>query len=68
MKLNDFKIDQIFFTATGAWKCLDVGTRTVVARPVRLEYEDWAWDAVEADVFYPHDFDGCFLTSKERAQ
>lgn len=31
MKHSDFRIGTIFFTATGKWKCTDVGTRVIVA-------------------------------------
>lgn len=31
MKHSDFQIGTIFFTATGKWKCTDVGTRVIVA-------------------------------------
>ena len=31
MKHSDFRIGTIFFTATGKWKCTDIGTRVIVA-------------------------------------
>ena len=31
MKHSDFQIGTEFFTATGKWRCTDVGTRVVVA-------------------------------------
>jgi hypothetical protein len=36
MKHNDFKIDCQFTTATGTWKCTDVGTRTIIAVSLAL--------------------------------
>ncbi len=31
MKHNDFSIGHEFYTATGEWRCTDLGTRTIVA-------------------------------------
>lgn len=31
MKHSDFQIGTEFFTATGKWRCTDVGTRVIVA-------------------------------------
>ena len=31
MKHSDFHIGTEFYTATGKWRCTDVGTRTIVA-------------------------------------
>lgn len=31
MRREDFAIGQTFYTATGRWRCTDVGTRVVVA-------------------------------------
>ncbi len=31
MKYSDFHIGTEFFTATGKWRCTDVGTRVIVA-------------------------------------
>ena len=31
MKLEDFSIGREFWTETGAWRCTDVGTRTICA-------------------------------------
>lgn len=31
MKHREFSIGMTFFTATGAWRCTDIGTRVVVA-------------------------------------
>lgn len=35
MEHKDFRIGLEFWTATGAWRCTDVGTRTIVA--IKLE-------------------------------
>ena len=42
MKHSDFKIGLEFLTATGRWRCTDVGARTIAA--VRLDLDhDPAW-------------------------
>jgi hypothetical protein len=38
MKHSNFRIGLEFMTATGRWRCTDVGTRTVVA--IRLNHDD----------------------------
>jgi hypothetical protein len=37
MKHSDFSIGCEFLTATGRWRCTDVGTRTIAA--IKLEYD-----------------------------
>ena len=64
MKFEDFKIGIEFYTARAAWLCVDVGTRTVVAYQIKPKFVGWAWDEVQAEVFYPHDFEACFLKPK----
>ena len=38
MKYSDFQIGQEFWTATGPWRCTDIGTRTIAA--IKLDQDD----------------------------
>ncbi len=38
MRHRDFYIGREFMTATGRWRCTDVGTRTITA--IKLDHED----------------------------
>ncbi|MGE0752246.1 MAG: hypothetical protein AB7K64_16850 [Variibacter sp.] len=38
MNHDDFYIGREFITATGRWRCTDVGTRTIAA--IKLDHED----------------------------
>jgi hypothetical protein len=67
-----FRIGHTFWTATGAWRCTDVGTRTIVA--VELGAHE-SPDPVDVDgpsstsaelVFDEYDFEGCYPTAAER--
>ncbi len=31
MKLDEFQINGFFWTGAGKWKCIDIGTKTVIA-------------------------------------
>ena len=42
MRHEDFAIGQEFETATGTWRCTDVGTRVIVAIKVS-DNEDLSW-------------------------
>jgi hypothetical protein len=42
MKHSDFKIGMEFLTATGRWRCTDVGSRTIAAIRLDLDH-DPAW-------------------------
>ena len=70
MEYAQFKIGESFKTATGIWRCMDIGSRTIAAihmahedgRPV---YEDPSWFkgppyAVAEEVFDAYDFGGCY--------
>lgn len=68
MRKEDFKIGVEFFTATGKWRCTDVGTRVVVA--IKLDKEDKSWYngppyAVAESVFDEYDMEGCSLDQEE---
>lgn len=65
-----FKIGESFKTATGTWRCTDVGTRTITA--IHIAYADGSpvcadpsWFngppyAVVEEVFDAYDFGGCY--------
>ena len=65
MKHSDFEVGVEFFTATGKWRCTDLGSRTVIA--IRLDHpEDVSWYngppyAVAETVFDEYDLGGCQL-------
>jgi putative addiction module component (TIGR02574 family) len=69
MKHSDFRVGVEFFTATGKWRCTDLGRRTVIA--IRLDHrEDVSWYngppyAVEEIVFDEYDLGGCQLDAVE---
>jgi hypothetical protein len=69
MKHSDFTIGMEFYTATGKWRCTDVGSRSAIA--IKLDREDdvsW-YDgppyAVAETVFDENDLAGCSLDSAE---
>jgi len=64
MRQREFSIGLEFFTATGRWRCTDVGTRVVVA--IRLDASDSSWYSgppysVSESVFDEYDMEGCSL-------
>jgi hypothetical protein len=64
MRHGDFYIGLEFYTATGRWRCTDVGTRVIVA--IRLDAPDSGWYngppyAVAESVFDESDLEGCSL-------
>ena len=69
MKHSDFEVGVEFFTATGKWRCTDLGSRTVIA--IRLDHPaDVSWYegplyAVAEIVFDEYDLGGCQLDSAE---
>jgi putative addiction module component (TIGR02574 family) len=69
MKHSDFEVGVEFFTATGKWRCTDLGSRTVIA--IRLDHpEDASWYngppyAVAEIVFDEYDLGGCQLDAVE---
>ena len=68
MRHSDFSIGLEFFTATGRWRCTDVGTRVIVA--IRLDTPDDSWYngppyAVAESVLDENDFGGCSLDPDE---
>ena len=68
MTREQFRIGQSFWTATGEWRCTDLGSRVVVA--IKLDHpEDPSWYdgppyAVAEHVFDEPDFGGCFRSAE----
>lgn len=61
MRHDECHIGLEFYTATGRWRCTDVGTRTIIA--LRLNAPDDSWYngppyAVPEVVFDEYDLDG----------
>ena len=68
MEHREFSIGLEFVTASGRWRCTDVGTRAIVA--IRLNAPDASWYngppyAVLESVFDEYDFEGCSLDPAE---
>ena len=64
MNHSDFTIDGEFVTATGTWRCTDIGARTIVAIKIS-GYDDPSWFngppyAVAEVVFDEDDREGCW--------
>ena len=64
MRPGDFAIGREFETASGTWRCTDVGTRTIVAIKVSDHHDDPSWltgppYAVAEMVFDEDDFREC---------
>jgi hypothetical protein len=68
MLKDDFQIGLEFYTASGKWRCTDIGTRTIVA--IKLDqdnpknYFGPPYSIVE-HVFDEYDIEGCSLDPKE---
>jgi hypothetical protein len=70
MKHSDFKIGLEFLTATGSWRCTDVGARTIAAIRLDLDH-DPAWYngppyAVVECVFDKDSIEDCEAAPQER--
>ena len=64
MEHSDFRIGGEGVTATGRWRCTDIGTRVIVA--IQIGTTDSSWYngspfAVMEMVFDEYDLTGCFL-------
>lgn len=64
MNHREFYVGLEFYTATGRWRCTDVGTRVIVA--IRLNAPEASWYngppyAVAESVFDENDLAGCSL-------
>lgn len=64
---KDFYIGREFWTATGRWRCTDMGTRTICA--IKLEGDPANWTgppySVAEGVFDEYDFGGTYATVEE---
>lgn len=68
MLKDDFQIGTEFYTATGKWRCTDIGTRVIVA--IQLDKDDASWYngppfAVAEWVFDEYDLPGCSLDARD---
>jgi len=64
MDHKNFRIGLLFLTATGLWRCTDVGTRTIAAIKIEKarkhpDYNGPPYSVVER-VFDENDFGGCW--------
>lgn len=71
MVKEGFQIGLEFYTASGKWRCTDIGTRVIVA--IKLDQTDESWYngppyAVAETVFDEYDFGGCSLNPDEFSQ
>lgn len=65
MEREDFAIGKKFMTASGTWRCTDIGTRTIIAIKVS-DRDDPSWlngppYAVVEMVFDENDLGGCWV-------
>jgi hypothetical protein len=71
MEHSDFSIGTEFMTATGRWRCTDVGTRTIAAIKLDLDHDPFWYNgppyAVVEQVFDEYDFEGCEPAPQERS-
>jgi hypothetical protein len=68
MEKADFKLGLEFYTASGKWRCTDIGTRVIVA--IKLDQADLQNYngppySIPEHVFDEYDFNGCQLDSSE---
>jgi len=59
-----FHIGLEFYTASGRWRCTDVGTRVIVAIPLNAAAASWYNGppyAIAETVFDEDDLEGCSL-------
>ncbi len=67
MEHSEFRIGGEFVTATGRWRCTDIGTRVIIAIQVGATDPSWYNGppfAVPEVVFDEHDLKGCSLESR----
>lgn len=62
---TDFKIGDEFTTATGTWRCTDIGTRTMIAIKIS-DYEAQSWFNGPPYAVVEHVFDEDALSGFER--
>jgi hypothetical protein len=63
MRHSDFKIGTEFYSATGKWRCTDVGSRVIVAIKLEGDKRNWTGPpySVEETVFDEYDLEGLSL-------
>ena len=64
MRHAHFHIGLEFYTASGRWRCTDVGTRVIVAIPLNAAAASWYNGppyAIAETVFDEDDLEGCSL-------
>nr|VFK15689.1 MAG: Uncharacterised protein family (UPF0158) [Candidatus Kentron sp. LPFa] len=70
MKKEDFELEKEFYTATGKWRCTDIGTRVILAIHLNQEnpknYNGPPYSIPE-EVFDEYDMEGCSLDPTEFA-
>ena len=71
MKHSQFRIGCEFMTATGRWRCTDIGKRTIAAIKLDLDH-DPAWYngppyAVAESIFDEDDMEGCDPAPRKRS-
>lgn len=70
MTKDEFRIGRKFHTASGKWRCTDIGTRVIVA--IKLDQEDprnynGPPYSIAELVFDEYDMEGCSLDPTEQA-
>ncbi len=68
IKIEEFYIGLEFYTATGQWRCTDVGSRVITA--IKLDQSDvrnynGPPYSIAESVFDEYDQEGCRLTEEE---
>jgi len=70
MKHSDFRIGTEFLTATGRWRCTDIGARTIIAIKLDLDHDPRWYNgppyAVVESVFDEDGIEGCDPAPQER--
>ncbi len=75
MELRDFKVGDRFYTGSGSWICVDVGSRSILAVKELVSYLELYsvyhvmspkpndivkyYDMLPTMTFFPDDFGGC---------
>jgi hypothetical protein len=62
---KDFYIGREFWTATGRWRCTDVGTRTICAIKLEGDPENWIGPPYAAAEFVFDEYDLCGIYAIE---
>jgi hypothetical protein len=65
MKLNEFKVGTVFYTATSRWICTDVGTRFVIATQFYPSDTDLDLEMSVHHAFDAFELEGCCASEEE---